>query len=353
MKACVLHGVGDLRYQDAPCPVPRAGEVRVRVAACGVCGSDIPRIFVKGTYRFPLIPGHEFAGTVEATGEGADPALTGTRVAVFPLLPCRKCPMCAMARYALCEDYGYLGSRCDGAFAEYVCAPVWNLVPVPEQVSFEQAAMTEPAAVAAHALRQGRMVEEDCVLVLGAGPIGLMIAMWARLWGARRVILADIDPLKLDFTRTLGFNDGVDVRESSADAAIRALSGGGPDLVIEASGSAAAFEKCMIAARPFGRVVLMGNPAGEMRLSQHGYWAVLRKELTVTGTWNSIYGDPAADEWRLALECMASGQLPVESLITHRVPLADLPASLRAIRGGEMFSNKVLAVMAEADTSGA
>ncbi|MDQ1255595.1 MAG: L-iditol 2-dehydrogenase [Candidatus Hydrogenedentes bacterium] len=342
MKACVLHAVGDLRFEEVPKSVPGAGEVSIRVGACGVCGSDIPRVFTKGTYRLPTIPGHEFAGQVEGVGEGVDPQWIGRRVAVFPLIPCRKCAACEIGAFAQCADYNYLGSRCDGAFAEYVCAPVWNLVPVPDNVPIEEAAMTEPAAVAAHALRQAGLDLGDTVAIFGAGPIGLLLGLWARIWGAGRVLLIDIDPAKLDFARTLGFDDLCNAAACDAPVRVREITGRGADVVIEGSGSSAAFGQCMQATRTFGKVVLMGNPAGEMKLSQSAYWEILRKELTVRGTWNSQFSALPRNEWRLALDAMASGALDVKPLITHRVGLDGLAGALVMMRDRTAFSNKVM-----------
>jgi L-iditol 2-dehydrogenase len=346
MKACVLHGIGDLRCESVDTPTPKPGEVRVKVGACGVCGSDIPRIFTKGTYHFPTIPGHEFAGIVDETGPGVDPALAGEPVAVFPLIPCRQCPPCEVGDYALCEDYDYLGSRSDGAFAEYVCAPEWNLIPVPEGVSLEEAAMVEPAAVAVHALRQGGVDVGDTVLIFGAGPIGLMLGQWAEASGAARAILADIDPRKLAFAEELGFSHVFNPKEVDPLAWVTERVGKAADLVIEASGSTAAFEQCLLAARTLGRVVLMGNPSGDMHLSQKAYWAILRKQLTLFGTWNSTYSDLPRNEWKLALDAMASGTLKVKPLVTHRVGLDGLWDALVMMRDGTEFSNKVMCLNA-------
>ena len=340
MKACVLHAVGDLRYEEVPKPVPREDEALVAVRACGVCGSDIPRVFSKGTYRFPLIPGHEFAGEVVAAGPSIDRALIGERAVVFPLIPCRKCSPCEMGVYAQCEDYDYLGSRSDGGFAEFVTAPAWNLLPIPPNVSFEEAAMVEPAAVAAHALRQADVGSGHAVLVLGAGPIGLMLGMWARLWGAGQVLLVDIDSGRLEFARRFGFEQVCNPMEGDVVAWLREIGCNGVDAVVEASGSPTAFEQCMLAARPFGKVVLMGNPAGEMKLSQRAYWAILRKELKVRGTWNSIY----RSDWDLALNSMASGQLDVLPIITHRVALSELPETLLMMRDRTAFHSKVMCI---------
>lgn len=345
MKACILHAVGDLRYETVPDPTPDVGEVLVRVAACGVCGSDIPRVFEKGTYHFPTIPGHEFAGEVVALGEDVSADLAGKRVTVFPLIPCLRCGPCEIGAFAQCEDYDYLGSRRDGAFAECVGVPVWNMMPIPDNVSFEEAAMVEPAAVAAHALRQGQVDLGDTVLIFGAGPIGVMLAQWAGIAGASRVLLADVDDRKLEFARRMGFAEVFNPLEVGDSAAyVASLLGAGADVVVEASGSSAAFEQSMLSARTFGRVVLMGNPAGEMRLSQKGYWAILRKELRVSGTWNSVYGVPPKDEWRLALDAMASGRLDVKALISHRVGLEGLPEALVMMRDRKVFFSKVMYV---------
>lgn len=344
MKASVLHAVGDLRLEEVPAPAAGPGEVLVRVAACGVCGSDIPRIFSKGTYHFPTIPGHEFAGEVCALGEGVEDTWLGRNVAVFPLIPCRACPPCQVGMYAQCEDYNYLGSRCDGAFAEYVAAPVWNLLPVPDGLGLVEAAMVEPAAVAVHALRQGGIDVGDHVAIFGAGPIGLMLGKWAEAWGAGKVMLIDIDVEKLRFAKKMGFSHLLDATQSDVHDWVLGRTGRGADLVVEGSGSTQAFEQCMHVARTGGRVVLMGNPFGEMTLTQKGYWAIMRKELRVVGTWNSTYAELPRNEWKLALDFMSSGKLDVQPLITHRTGLEGLLQHLEMVRDRSAFSNKVMYV---------
>ncbi|GMU94206.1 MAG: galactitol-1-phosphate 5-dehydrogenase [Candidatus Hydrogenedentota bacterium] len=344
MKASVLHGVGDLRYETVPDPEPAPGEAVVRVGACGVCGSDIPRIFSKGTYSFPTIPGHELAGTVARVGGGVDEALVGRRVTVFPLIPCRRCAMCEAGEYALCADYSYLGSRCDGGFAELVRAPAWNLLPVPDGVSIEEAAMTEPAAVALHALKRGGMSSGECVLIVGAGTIGVVVALWARILGASKVLLVDIDQRKLDFARSLGFEHVADAGGENITEWGNRLTGSGVDLSVEAAGHAAALDQCLRTTRPMGRVVLLGNPAGDMAVAQHAYWAILRKQLTLIGTWNSAYQPTPPSEWSMVLEHMASGQLNLKPLITHRVGLHGLSEILAQMRDRAVFANKVMYV---------
>ena len=345
MDALVLHGIGDVRYEKVSRPEPGPGEVLVQIGFCGVCGSDIPRVFTKGTYHFPTVCGHEFAGTVAEAGAGVDDYAPGDRVAVFPLLWCGKCEPCEKGQYVQCVDYDYLGSRSDGGFAEYVVAPRQNLVRVPDGVSLEEAAMTEPASVALHALRRaGGCSVGDTVAVFGIGPIGLMVAQWARAMGASRVILCDILPDKLALARTLGFTDTVNSRETDAVQAIEALTGGaGAHLCIEAAGVPQTTTQALKAVRRGGRMVLLGNPGADVTFPASLLSQAMRREVTIFGTWNSEYSAAGGDDdWRTALEAMASKKLDLLPLITHRVPLASGADALRMIRDGSEFSSKVL-----------
>lgn len=137
MKAYVLHGISDYRYEEVEVPLAEPGSVLVRVRAAGICGSDIPRIYKTGAYSHPLIPGHEFAGEVVEVGECVDASWVGKRVGVFPLIPCMECPQCQQKQYEMCSHYNYLGSRTDGGFAEYVRVPKWNLIALPDSVTME------------------------------------------------------------------------------------------------------------------------------------------------------------------------------------------------------------------------
>lgn len=154
MRAYVLHGIDDLRLEETALPEIKEREVLVKVMAAGICGSDIPRIYKTGTYSYPLTPGHEFSGTVIKTGPEADKKWMGKRVGIFPLIPCGECEPCRKKQYEMCRHYSYLGSRTNGGFAEYAAVPEENLIELPEEVSYEVAAMLEPMAVAVHAMRK-------------------------------------------------------------------------------------------------------------------------------------------------------------------------------------------------------
>ena len=323
MKACVLHAVDDLRYEEVPDPVRNQGEVLIKIKASGICGSDLPRVLEKGTYHFPTIPGHEFSGEIV---EADDKSIIGKKCTVFPLLPCRKCISCETGCYAQCSDYDYFGSRCDGGFAEFISVPSWNVVIAPDDLDYDVIAMTEPCAVALHSLEQANLRASDDICIFGAGPIGIMIGKWALLKGASKVSLIDIDKLKIEYAKAQGFDT--------------ALSGH-YDIVIEGAGASASFENAMKAAKTFGTVVLMGNPAGEMKLSQKGYWEILRKELTLKGTWNSNY-TTTRNDWETALSLMK--KLDISGLISHKFEFSHCNAAFDMMNKRMEFFNKVMFV---------
>ena len=345
MEALVLHGVGDLRLEQIPVPHLSEGEVRVRIGFCGVCGSDIPRIFVKGTYSFPTVCGHEFAGIVDACGPGVEGFASGDPVAVFPLLWCGTCPACEQGQYVQCHNYDYLGSRSDGAFAEYVVAPVANLIPLPQGVTLEEASMTEPAAVALHALRRAQTsLVGKVVAIFGAGPIGLMAAQWARIMGAAEVLLFDIVAEKLELARHLGFDNVFNSATEEPIEVVNALTADkGAQVCIEAAGVPATYRNALGSAGRAGSVVLLGNPAADVTLPAALISQVMRREVSIFGTWNSDYSAAGNDDdWRTVLQAMASGVLTLMPLITHKVPLADSSDMLHKMRDKSEFYAKVL-----------
>ena len=327
MKAAVLTQTNTLVIEERPMPVRNEDEVILRVRAAGVCGSDLPRVFAGKVYHFPLVLGHEFAGEIV---DADDPALIGTRAAVFPLLPCRKCAMCEKEEYPLCADYDYYGSRRDGAMEEYLAVKRWNLIPVPDGLSLEEAAMCEPAAVARHAVMRANLTGGEQLLVFGAGPIGLMLGQWAMSMGAASVAYADIDERKLAFAEQMGFT------RQTQDMHY--------DVVIEGAGAPSALQGAIAAAKPFGRLVLMGNASRDMDIPQPLYQQILRKQLTLSGTWNSSYNDRVND-WTAALAAMSTGALRVKPLITHTYPLEEVRAAFDMVGSRKEFYNKVLIVM--------
>lgn len=345
MKANVLHGVNDLRYEEVALPTLKSGEVLIKVRAAGICGSDIPRIFTNGTYHFPTIPGHEFAGEVVDAFDEENRQLIGTRAAVFPLIPCMKCNCCKQGKYEMCKSYNYLGSRCDGGFAEYVAAPAWNLAPIPDSVSFEQAAMCEPISVALHAVRQTSVKLGDSVVIYGPGTIGGLIAQWCRAWGAAKVMLVGNSDSNFETVEKLGFtltfnSDNGDPAEWVANQ----TNGLGADIAIEAVGCAETLGACLLSARAGGTVIAVGNPHGDYTLPRDTYWQILRKQLTLHGTWNSGFDGTDKSDWLTTVSALASGQINAEALITHRFNLAQLSDALDIMKNHTEPFNKIMIV---------
>jgi len=345
MKARVLHAVGDLRYEDAPMPEVKSGEVLLKVKACGICGSDIPRIFVNGTYHFPTIPGHEFAGEVVAVADKENENLIGMHAAVFPLIPCKKCTSCNKGTYETCKSYDYLGSRSDGAFAEYVRVPVWNLVPISKDLPFEEAAMAEPVAVALHALRQAQIEVGDTVVIYGPGTIGILIAQWARAWGAKKVLLVGTDLNNYEFIENLGFYDYFNASKGDPiQWVMEQTNGNGADVAIEAVGVQATACNCLESVASGGKVIFVGNPHSDFTFPQNTYWQILRKQLKIFGTWNSSYNNTPKSDWSIVVDALASGTINVKPLITHKYTLENMDEGLEIMRDNKEFYSKVMVV---------
>lgn len=391
MKAWVLHDIGDIRFEEVAAPKPAAGEVLIRVGAVGICGSDIPRVYDTGAHKMPLIPGHEFAGEVVGTGEGVDEEWINKRVGVFPLIPCGACSQCKANRYELCRNYDYIGSRRDGAFAEYVTVPAANLIELPEGVLYDVAAMSEPMAVAVHAIRRvldigsplgnrecvsletcGKPLGENenkdiSIAVYGLGTIGMFVTMFLKAAGYNNLILIgnkESQKRKIismgiseeHYFDNSGNSDTVQLQNKDTSAQkkstmnvieqIRNL--GGADVVFECVGRSQTYADAIDIAAPMGRVMLVGNPYSNMTLPRNIYWKILRNQLTVMGTWNSSFSignmisakptedhphtDAPDDDWHYVYKLLSEGAIHPDCFITHRYSLKDLETGLKIMR---------------------
>ncbi len=344
MKALVLHKTGDFRLEEIEKPTPKESEVLLRVKAAGICGSDIDRVLYEGTYSFPLIPGHEFSGQVEQVGAGVDPGLIGKKAAVFPLIPCRKCASCEIGQYAQCEDYDYIGSRRNGAFAEYVVVPVWNLVLAPnDNITFEELALCEPTGIAMHAVRLANIDIGDTIAIFGAGPIGLLLAIIAKNTRGCKVLLIDIDQKKVDFAKSIGFESTINSLNVDPIEWISAQTDGVmADVSFEGAGVSKSVENCLLATRKFGKVIGVGIPHKEITVSMQAYQVLLRRQLSLVGTWNSIYSSLPKNEWKLVVNLISDGTIDVSPLVSHRISLSERAAPIEMMAERKEFFNKIM-----------
>lgn len=328
MKALVLESVGKLVYREVDTPIPKIGEVLLKIMACGICSSDFDRCLRTGTYHFPTIPGHEFSGRIESVGEGVDGALAGRRAAVFPLLPCKECDQCKIGAYARCRNYNYFGSRCDGAFAEYIAVPVWNLQLFDDSLDYNVAALCEPASVAYHALSAGAGAEGE-ICIVGTGTIGILAGLWAQVQG-RCVTFVCRNERKRSFLRSLGFNSFLDSGKYG-DVAY--------PLVLECVGTDDSLLQSVKLIAPSGTIVLVGNPDGDKNLSRKDYWKLLRSEVTLKGVWNSSYAS-VNNEWRRVLDALTTNQSTFGKLVTSTFPLSSGLDAFAAIKSSEKLEIK-------------
>jgi len=329
IKCANLHKIGDLRYEDIALPKCTNDEVMIEVKSCGICGSDLSRVYGKGTYHYPTIIGHEFSGKVVYDPENE---FTGKKAVIFPLLPCFKCKSCKVGNYATCENYDYYGSRRDGGMSEYIVVKRWNILLMPEELSYDEGAMCEPVSVARHAVMKLGIQKGDNVFVSGAGPIGLVVGQWAKLYGAKDIYYIDVDKRKIEFAEKMGFHEyeeGVYI-----------------DCFIEGTGYGDALKKCLEVIKPHGSAVFMGNPAGDINLTQNTYWYILRKELKILGTWNSSYNE-CENDWKESIKAMSEGKITVKPLITHKYPLSECNKAFEMMKNKSEFYNKVILNMNE------
>lgn len=343
MNAWVLHDINDFRLEAVEEPILGEDEVLVEVKAAGICGSDIPRVYRNGTYSFPLIPGHEFSGVVTKAGAAVDMGWPGRRVGIFPLIPCMDCIPCRKKQYEMCRHYSYLGSRRNGGFAEYVAVPAANLIPLPDSVSFEEAAMLEPMAVAVHAMRRVGPRVSDTVAVCGLGTIGLLLISFLREAGVRNILAIGNKSFQKQTLGKLGVPEEAwcDSRERDPGQWLMERTGGaGADVFFECVGKNETLTWAVDYAAPGGKVMLVGNPFSDMSLAKSVYWKILRNQLTVTGTWNSTFSYPqndmekglAQDDWNYVLDKLTAKRIDPATLITHRFTMEELGQGFHIMR---------------------
>lgn len=307
MKAYPLRTIGSIQYEDVSYPKLDEDWCIVQVKAAGICSSDIPRIFKKGTYHFPTICGHEFSGIVFDVCNKEHESLLGKRVSVFPLIPCRECEQCKQHKYEMCTHYDYIGSRRDGAFAEYVAVPIWNLIEISNDTTFEEGAMFEPLSVSLHAVKMFNVKSNDEIAIVGTGMIAFAAAQWCVALGAKSVtVLGRSANKKMIADSISGINYQI-ITECHEQF----------DCVLEAVGSNEAIINSVNLSKAGGKIVLMGNPDGDISFPQDVYWKILRKQLVLLGTWNSSYEKDDLCDWSEVRDALANHTLDVNSLLSH------------------------------------
>ncbi len=335
MRAAVMYTPGDIRLEDVPKPVAGPGEVLLKVDAVGVCGSDLPRMLIKGAHKMPIICGHEFSGRIEALGEGVEDFERGDLVAVAPLIPTEPCDQSLTGNFSRARNYDYFGSRRDGAYAEYVAVPTGNLLHAPSDADPRAVAMTDPASIALHAIWKAKPTMGDRGGVIGCGPIGLFAIQWMRMMGCTEIVAVDVSERKLEQAREAGATYTYLADETvPADHAC--------DLIVEAAGHPSSINAAARLAAPGGHVVFIGIPVGDVSLENKTFQHFLRQEISLHGSWNSFGAPFPGKQWRVTLDALVTDKLKWEFMISHELPLAELPAMFETLKGKNDFFSKIM-----------
>lgn len=325
MKAVVFKDKG--RYQLKDVPIPRLGnkDVLIKVDSCGICGTDVH--IYEGSFpaNFPVIIGHEFAGTIQETGEEVEKFKPGDPVTVNPNTVCGECEYCRGGKENLCITLPGLGVNTDGGFAQYLKIREASVYHLPEGMDLEVASFTEPLSCCVHGVDLAEINSGDSVVVLGAGPIGLLILQLVRLAGAARVIITATRDKGRELAQKLGADLVLNPREVDVTREVEKFLGERAEVVIECVGKAETMRESLNLVRPRGRVVWFGvaNPKLEIRISP---FHIYRNEITLRGAFVNPYTT------KRAIDLLASGRVRVKELITHRYPLDQLDEAMRTYK---------------------
>lgn len=346
MKAAVLHAKGDIRFEDWPTPATGEGDVLIKIRATGICGSDIPRVLGDAAHKYPIVLGHEFAGEVVSTGAQVTSVKVGDRVTGAPLIPCFKCEDCQRGNYSQCKHYSFVGSRQQGSYAEYLSLPERHVVRFDSSISFEQAAFFEPSTVGLHGLKVADFRGGEDVAILGGGTIGLFTAQWARIMGAKRVVVFDIDDERLALARKLGVDLTVNTRNPDFMAQVEQITGKrGFGFVFETAGVDVTMKLAFELAGNKASVCFVGTPTKDLTFTPKLWENMNRKEFRLTGSWMSYSAPFPGPEWQLTAHYFASGALRFdESLVFKRFPLAQVADAFDLYRTPGAVKGKILLI---------
>jgi L-iditol 2-dehydrogenase len=340
MKALLLSEYNQLDIADLPAPVPGAEEILVRVAACGICGSDVHGYDGTSGRRIPpIVMGHEAAGVVSAVGPGVSKFKPGDRVTFDSTVYCGQCEFCLLGDINLCNNRQVIGVSCGdfrraGAFAEYVAVPQRISYHLPDALEFQEAAMLEAVSVALHAVRVSDMKGGETALVIGAGMIGLLTLQAAKAAGASRVLIADIDQTRLRRAEKIGADATLLLSGADLVEEIQKQTGGrGVDLVLEAVGREETISASIASVRKGGTVTLIGNISPEVKIPLQ---VVVSRQIRLQGSCAS------SGEYPQAMELMAQGKIQVKPLITAVAPLEDGAQWFHRLHSGEPNLMKIV-----------
>ena len=343
MRAAVYRGVNDVRVETVPVPKIGAGELLIRVHTCGICGTDLKKIS-SGSHSAPRIFGHETSGVVAAAGQGVNQFKPGDRVVVFHHIPCGECYYCRHKTFAQCETYKKVGCTAGfepsgGGFAEYVRVMDWivnhGTVRIPDGISFEQACFVEPVNTCMKGIETLQLMPGESVLVIGQGPIGIMLSTLAKRSGAT-VVTSDLYPQRLTISKRFGLENGIDASRADTVKTVREQTEGrGADAAIVAVGGNGLIRTAMDAVRPGGRVLLFAQTVrGEATIDPA---AICVDEKRLLGSYSA-----SVELQKDSVQFVMSREMDLEGLISHRFSLSDSVEALKLAAHPQPDSMKIV-----------
>ncbi len=334
LKAAVLFAKDDIRYADFEEPQVKPGYVKVKVKVCGICGSDVPRVLGDESHYYPNVLGHEFSGDVVEVGEGVTNVKVGDRVSGAPLKPCMNCSNCQKGNYSLCKNYSFIGSREQGAFAEYVVIPEANAVVFDKSIPYEQGALFEPSTVGLHGVLINDYKGGYDVAILGCGNIGLFTAQWSRILGAKRVVVFDIDNDRLALAKKMGVTHALNTLDKDFEKTSRTNSRQkGFEYVFETAGATPTMHLAFELASNKANVCFIGTPHADLTFTQKQWEQMNRKEFKLTGSWMSYSAPFPGREWELTAYYYGNGQLKFDdAMIYKKFPMSKCDEAFELIQ---------------------
>jgi len=339
MRAVVIDAPGRIRVDNVPDPTPRPNEVLVRVDACGICGTDLHIIDGESPLaRYPVIPGHEFAGEVvalgydiaQSNGNGEANITVGSRVAIDPNLYCGHCDLCRTGHENLCLNYAALGVTTNGGIAQYVAVPRASAYLLPNGISLREGALIEPVSCAVHGMHSLNPRSGDTFLIVGAGTMGLLLLQLALRGGASRVAMVDVNMQRLASAEELGATRTYkDIERALADESL------GFNCVIDATGVPAVIENAFMAVKRGGKFMVFGVASNEARISLSPF-RIYNDEITIVGSMAILFS------FQAALDLISSGVINTHAMLTEALPLQDFSRALDMVRKGQGVKTQIL-----------
>lgn len=346
MKAAVLYGKEDIRYEDCPMPEVGPGQVKIRVRAAGICGSDVPRVLGDSAWFYPIVLGHELCGEIVEIASDVKNLQVGDRVTCAPHMPCFQCPDCQNGYFGSCKNYDFIGTKRQGGFAEYVVINAINAVKHDPSASYQEVMMFEPATMACHGLRRAGFQGGSTVAVLGCGTVGIFTVQWARALGARKIVVFDIAEERLALARRMGADAVINSGNPQwKELAMESTGNLGFDYVFETAGTPATMKMSYFLAATRGVVCMIGYPSIPVTFEADEVFQMIKKEFSVMGSRMSFTPPFPGPDWTLTAEYFSKGALKFDpSMIFREMKMEQVKEAFDLFRTPGLVKGKVLLV---------